>query len=102
MFCEIRSSFVFFFQRLNALIRFCSFFNAFLSMAAQLTQVVERMSKANDNLSILASNNSPVPDLAGLWQESYSSSRPLSADGAASGMVREDSSLSVFATEHGL
>jgi hypothetical protein len=69
-------------------------------MATQLTQVVEQMSRANENLSTLASKNTPVADIAHLWREAYANSRHLptmsgeTAD--SSNAEREHSSLSVI------
>jgi hypothetical protein len=76
-------------------------------MATQLTQVVKQMSRSNENLSMLASKNAPVEDVANLWQEAYASSRhTMSSMSAGEGETavaeREHSSLSVFDRENRL
>jgi hypothetical protein len=67
-------------------------------MATQLTQVVEQMSRANENLNWLPSKNKPVEDVATLWRQAYASSRQMSEDEAmatnSSHAEREHSSLS--------
>jgi hypothetical protein len=80
----------------------------FYSMATQLTQVVEQMTRANENLSYISSKNAKVQDVAALWRESYTSSRHLSAVGAGEGETGADSSnaerehSSLFASENRL
>jgi hypothetical protein len=75
-------------------------------MATQLTQVVEQMSRANENLSWLPSKNKPVEDVATLWRQAYASSRQMSEDESASASgnagEREHSSLSAVDRENRL
>jgi hypothetical protein len=74
-------------------------------MATQLTQVVEQMSRANENLSSLASKNAPVEDVATLWREAYALSRHNMSSGEGetdADAEREHSSLSVFDRENRL
>lgn len=40
-------------------------------MAAQLKEVIQRMSKANANLEKIAVDTDSVSDMATLWRESY-------------------------------
>jgi hypothetical protein len=76
------------------------------SMATRLSQVINQMSMANDNISMFSKKNAPVGDLADLWRESYTTSRHLSASSETADSTRqaefEHSSLSVFARENGL
>jgi hypothetical protein len=73
-------------------------------MATQLTQVVEQMSRANENLSWLPTKNKPVEDVATLWRQAYASSRQMSEDESASAGngEREHSSLSAVDRENRL
>jgi hypothetical protein len=71
-------------------------------MATQLTQVVEQMSRANENLNWLPSRNKKVEDVATLWREAYANSRQMSESektADSSNAEREHSSLSVLDRE---
>lgn len=76
------------------------------SMATQLTQVVEQMARANENLSWLPSKNKPVEDVATLWREAYANSRQIMNDEGGEATTadaeHEHSSLSAVYRENRL
>lgn len=60
-------------------------------MASQLQEVIERMSRANDNLRQLSADSDSVVDIAKLWQDSYDM-----AQKPKKGHVEDQSSLFIF------